>query len=195
MKRFPIAIAAVVLVVVAMIVKLAFFTPANSGVALETSLDAPFELIDQDGHPFTSGMLAHKPHVLFFGYTSCPDICPTTLASISRWIDEAKLSRVQFVFITVDPERDTPAVLKQYLSAFSPRIIGLTGSPDDVSAVLDAYHIFRRRVPQSGGSYALDHTATIFLVDDFGKLQGTIARDESDARALAKLRRLEGASG
>ncbi len=183
---------AIGLVIVAMVVRAAFLPAFNSQVAVAAPFDAPFRLIDQDGRPFTSDMLADRPHAFFFGYTSCPDICPTTLVALARWIDEAHTSRSAYVFVTVDPERDKPDVLKSYLAAFSPRLIGLTGGTEDVSKMLDAYHIFRERVPEPGGSYSMNHTATIFLVNSQGKLLDTIAHDEPEQSAVAKLKRLDG---
>lgn len=195
LSRFKLAIAAIALVTAAMIVKAAFLPALNSQAAVAAPFDAPFDLIDQNGKPFTNASFNDAPRVLFFGYTSCPDICPTTLAALSRWIDVVKPTRTRFVFVTVDPARDTPQVLKSYLSSFAPGIIGLTGKPDDVSRMLDAYHIFRQRVDEPGGSYSMNHTATLFLVDGHGKLQDMIAHGEDDKSAIEKLRRLDASTG
>ncbi len=114
------------------------------------------------------------------------------MAELSRWIEEIgpDAARARYVFVTVDPERDSASVLKDYLSAFSPRLIGLTGSPDQVAKMLDAYHVYRIRVADPGGGYSMNHAATMFLVNAAGRIEATIAHDEPDASALAKIRRL-----
>ena len=192
MSRFQLAAVAIAVVLGAMVLKSILISQFAPSPANASPFDATFQLVDQNGQKFTSEMLEHKPRALFFGYTSCPDICPTTLAALSRWIDEAKISQTRFVFVTVDPEHDTPDVLKRYLSSFAPGIVGLTGSPENVSKVLNAFHVFRQRVTEPDGSYTMNHTASIFLVDGQGDLQSAIAHDEPDASAIAKLKRLDG---
>jgi protein SCO1/2 len=189
-------IAAIALVAIAMIAKVSFFSKWNSQPAISASFDPPFNLVDQDGQLFSDASLAGAPRVLFFGYTSCPDICPTTLADLSRWIRQVKPARTRFVFITVDPEHDTPKVLKSYLSSFAPGIVGLTGKPEDVERTLDAFHIFRQREAEpTSSSYTVDHTATLFLIDRKGALENTISPGEKDESAVAKLTRLDAGAG
>ncbi|MET1045694.1 MAG: SCO family protein [Hyphomicrobium sp.] len=190
--RMRTALAAIALIAFAMIVRSAFLPAFNTQAVVASPYDAPFDLIDQDNHPVANSSLEGAPRVLFFGYTSCPDICPTTLADLSRWIAAAKPTRTKFAFVTVDPAKDTPTALKSYLSAFDGRIIGLTGAPANISKMLDDYHVFRQRVPSQDGSYSMNHTATVFLVDARGNLQDTIALGESDRSAIAKLKRLDG---
>jgi protein SCO1/2 len=194
--RFPLQLRAAVLVLALLVTGMAVraaFEPGFRGEPVSGDrFDAPFALIDQHGRPFTDLALAGKPRVLFFGYTYCPDVCPTTLTALSRWIEAIgpDASRARYVFVTVDPARDRVSVLRDYLSAFSTSVVGLTGNPDDVSKMLDAYHVYRTRIPDPSGGYWMDHTATIFLVNRAGRIEDTIAHDEADASALAKIRRL-----
>ena len=155
-------------------------------------LGGPFVLTDQGGRPFTDRDLRGRPAALFFGFTTCPEVCPTTLA---RWSASLKAlgqdgDKVRLVFVSVDPERDTPAVLKRYLSDFDPRITGLTGSPDAVARTLAAYHVYARKVPLPGGGYTMDHTAATYLFDRKGGFQGLSGYQEPPEVQTAKLRAL-----
>ena len=191
-RQLSTVLAALGILVVAMVLRAAFEPALGSQATAGDRFDAPFALVDQTGRPFTADDLAGKPRLLYFGYTSCPDVCPTTLAEIANWIGAlgADAARARFVFVTVDPERDTVPVLKEYLAAFSPRLIGLTGDPAAVDRMLDAYHVFRARVPEANGGYSMNHTATMFLVDADGTLEDTIPFRTTDEAALKKLRRL-----
>ena len=166
----------------------------QAGLQTGAPLGGAFALVDARGEPVTEAVLRGKPSAVFFGFTHCPDVCPTTLSEMTSWIAELgpDAERMRFVFITVDPERDTPEVLRDYLSAFSDRIIGITGNPDDVHAMVGDHKAMSRKVPLQGGGYTMDHTASVFLLDENGGLVGTIARNESREAALAKLRRLIG---
>jgi protein SCO1/2 len=157
-------------------------------------LGGPFALVDQTGAPVTEAALRDGPTALFFGFTACPDVCPTTLMEMAAWRQALgpAAEELALVFVTVDPERDTPDVLKDYLSAFSPAILGITGEPDKVAAMLKSHHVYWRKVPQEGGGYTMDHTASVFLLDDGGRLVGTIGHGEDRETALAKLKRLVG---
>lgn len=155
-------------------------------------LGGPFALVDQAGRPFTDRDLRVRPAALFFGFTTCPEVCPTTLA---RWSASLKAlgpeaDRVRLVFVSVDPERDTPAVLKSYLSDFDPRITGLTGSPAAVARMLAAYHVYARKVPLPGGGYTIDHTAAAYLFDREGGFQGLSGYQEPPEVQTAKLKAL-----
>ena len=149
-----------------------------------------FQLVSHRGEPVSEAILHGKPSVLFFGFTHCPDVCPTALFEMSEWIAAlgADAERLNYVFVTVDPERDTPEVLREYLSAFSDRITGVTGDPEKVAAMLSDYHIYNKKVPLEGGDYTMDHTASVFLLDENRALSGTVSREESRDAALAKLR-------
>ena len=112
-------------------------------------IGGPFTLTDQDGRTVTEAVLANEPSLVFFGYTHCPDVCPTTLSDMSRMLDAlGKDKKAQAFFITIDPERDTAAVLKDYISNFDPRIHALTGSPDAIRAVEKAYKVYAKKVPR-----------------------------------------------
>jgi protein SCO1 len=157
----------------------------------EIKLGAPFALVDQNNAPITEAALAGKPFVLFFGFTHCPEVCPTTLYELTGYFDtlgdDAK--DVRAFFVSVDPERDTPEVLKEYMSSF-PRVTGITGNAGEVEKLKNAWKIYSKKVPLEGGGYTMDHTASLFLVKADGSLLGTIAYGEKAETALAKLKRL-----
>jgi protein SCO1 len=139
-------------------------------------IGGPFRLTDQDGKPFSSDSLKRRYRLMYFGYTFCPDICPTDVQKMSRALRsfEAetpdRAAKVQPIMVTIDPERDTPAVMKQFVSAFHPRLIGLTGSPADIKAVLSVFSTYARRVgPDDNPNYLMDHSAIIYLMDPEGK--------------------------
>ena len=164
----------------------------TAGISAGAPLGGSFSLVDQKGQPVTEALFRDRPSSVFFGFTHCPDVCPTTLMETTQWIEALgpDAERMRFVFVTVDPERDTPEVLDEYLSAFSHRIIGVTGKPDAVHAMVRDYKIVSRKVPLEGDDYTMDHTASVLLLDEGGSLAGTIARDEPRDSAVAKLRRL-----
>jgi len=151
-----------------------------------------FELVDHRGKPVTERDYLGKPMLVFFGFTFCPDICPTTLLELSNRLAELKSEAEQLnvLFITVDPERDTPAQLALYLASFDPHITGLGGTSEDVAAAIDAYQVYARKVPLKSGGYTMDHTATIYLMDRKGQYVGTISHRDSEALMRAKIRRL-----
>ena len=157
---------------------------------LAASFGGPFELTAKDGTRFSSDRLAGKPYAIFFGFTNCPDICPTTLLDVSNHLRAlgAAAERMNVVFVTVDPERDTPEHLQAYLANFDPRIIGLTGTPKEISDVARAYRVLIEKVPTSGG-YTLNHSASVFLMDAKGQFSGTMSFQEPQATQLEKLRR------
>jgi len=164
-------------------------TTAVEGEAL---VGGPFELVDGHGNKRTAQDFAGRPLVIFFGFTHCPDICPTSLFEMSQWIDELGpvADQMRFAFVTVDPERDTPAVMRDYVAAFSDRIIALTGTEAQVDQVLDAYRVYAEKVPLEGGGYTMDHSAFVYLMDAQGRYATHIAYGEDAARAVAKLREL-----
>lgn len=152
----------------------------------------PFTLVGADGQPFPSSRLAGKAYVLYFGYTRCPDTCPTTLNRLVHLRREIGLGDKSFniVFITVDPERDGPKEIGSYAKAFQAPVIGLTGSSQQIDQVKKEYGIFSQKVPEGGGDYSVDHTATVLLFDRNGKFAGTISPDEQERPALDKLKQL-----
>ncbi|MET3927236.1 SCO family protein [Devosia sp. 2618] len=153
---------------------------------------ATFNLVDQNGNPVDQTMFVGHPSALFFGFTHCPEVCPTTLAEMSAWFetlgDEGK--NLHAYFVTIDPERDTPAILSDYVSWVSNRITGVTGTPDQIAAIAKGWGVYYAKVPLEDGDYTMDHTASVFLLDSKGQFQGTIAYREDNATAIGKLRNL-----
>ena len=151
-----------------------------------------YSLVDQRGNPVDQTMFKGHPSALFFGFTHCPDVCPTTLAEMSGWFealgDEGK--DLQAYFVTVDPERDTPEIIGDYVSWVSDRITGVTGKPEEIDKIVKAWGVYAQKVPLDDGGYTMDHTASVFLLDRQGQFQGTIAYREDSATALDKLRNL-----
>jgi protein SCO1/2 len=165
--------------------------PTGAGTG-EVAIGGPFSLVDVDGRRVDQSILAGRPHAIFFGFTHCPEVCPTTLAELSAMTEELgpDADKIDVYFVTVDPTRDDAATLKSYLSSFGDRIRGLTGTEDDIAAVAKAYKVFYRKVPTDNGDYTMDHTAGVFLFDADGRFQGTIAYGEKHDDAIAKLKRL-----
>ncbi|KAB1071804.1 SCO family protein [Methylobacterium planeticum] len=149
--------------------------PERAPVAT-ASVGGPFTLVSQDGRTVTERDFAGATHLVFFGFTHCPDICPTTLQQISDVLaalgDKARAMKV--AFITVDPERDTPDSLKQYLGSFDPRIVGLTGNSDQVAAAVKAYRAYARKVPAKGDDYTMEHTALVYVMDGRNRFIGAL---------------------
>lgn len=151
-----------------------------------------YSLVDQNGNAVDQTMLVGHPSALFFGFTHCPEVCPTTMAEMAGWYeslgDEAK--NLKAYFVTIDPERDTPAVLGDYVSWISDRITGISGSPEEIAKIAKAWGVYYAQVPLDDGGYTMDHTASVFLIDSKGDFQGTIAYREDNNTALGKLRNL-----
>lgn len=163
---------------------------ASSGSMIE--IGGPFTLTGTDGKPFSSRQLAGKPYAFFFGFTACPDVCPTTLARLTRLRSRVGKGEQGFaiVLVSVDPERDTPAVMARYAGLFGAPVIALTGSATAIEQVKKQFGVYSQKTPAAGGDYAVDHTATVFLLDRAGKFVATISPTEGDEAALAKLERL-----
>ena len=152
-----------------------------------------FTLTGADGRPFSSAQLDGKPYAIFFGFTHCPDVCPTTLARMVRLRQQLNQGERPFeiLFVTVDPERDGPAEVGKYAELFDSPVTGLTGSMADIEAVKKKFGIFSQKSPdRSGDSYSVDHTATVLLFGEDGEFVATIAPEEPDSTALDKLRRI-----
>jgi protein SCO1 len=150
-------------------------TFAPSGPTATAAIGGPIALVDQDGRKVTEASFAGRPYLVFFGFTHCPDVCPTTLFRISEVLKAAgdRGRDLRAAFITVDPERDTPAALKEYLSSFDPRIAGLTGDRPAVDAAIKAYRAFARKVPTKDGDYTMEHTAIVYLMDADNRFVGS----------------------
>jgi protein SCO1/2 len=161
----------------------------NSNLIELSTFGGPFTLVGSDAKPFSSAKLNGRPYVLFFGFTHCPDVCPTTLARLVKLRQQLGGERpFEIVFVTVDPERDGPAEVGKYAELFNSPIIGLTGSPAQIDQVKKQFGVFSQKVDQPGGDYSVNHTSTVLLFDRSGKLSGTIASEEQDDAALAKLK-------
>lgn len=162
-------------------------SPIGRAVA---SVGGPFHLEDQTGKPFTDQDMKGRPFLVFFGYTHCPDVCPTTLLEISDVMKALgkDADRTGALFVTVDPERDTPAVLKDYLSNFDPHLRALTGDPAAVEAALKAYRVYAAKVPLKDGDYTMDHTAAVYLMDKDGRFVSTFNLKQSPEAAASQLR-------
>lgn len=161
-------------------------------IATGPAVGGPFLLTATDGRKFGSTQLAGKPFAIFFGFTRCPDVCPTTLNRMGRLRKQlgADADKFRIVFVSVDPGHDTPADIGAYLKLFDMPVIGLTGTEAELKPVEQAFSVYVAKVMQPDGDYMIDHTATIFLMDARGGFAGTIAFDEKDNVALEKLKRL-----
>ena len=155
------------------------------------AIGGPFSLTDQNGRTITDKDLRGHPFLVFFGFTHCPDVCPTSLFEISEVLgklgpDAQKLSAL---FVTIDPERDTPAAMKDYLSSFNPRVVGLTGDPAAIAAVAKEYRVYVKKVPLDNGDYTMDHTALVYLMDKDGRFVTPFNLKRTPEDAAADLRR------
>ena len=157
-----------------------------------TAVGGPFHLIDQDGRPVSDLDLVGKPSVVFFGFTYCPDVCPTTLAKILEWMKALgpDAAKINVAFITIDPNRDTPAQLKRYLASFDPRFRGFTGSDAEVAEAAHDYDVYVQKVPLAGGGYTMDHSTNIYLLGRDGRFAELLSADETTAEALEAFRRV-----
>jgi protein SCO1/2 len=162
--------------------------------ASQSSIGGPFNLIAADGSHFSEKNLAGKPFAIYFGYTRCPDVCPTSLARMARLRKQlgADGDRFAIVFVSVDPEHDKPQAIGEYVKLFGTPIIGLTGTDPQLKAIERAYGIYVNKVPQPGGDYLVDHSAAILLMDGSARHFDIIGHNEPDPSALAKLKRLIG---
>jgi protein SCO1/2 len=144
---------------------------SGSGTLQAAAIGGPFQLTDQDGQPFSDHDLKGKPFLVFFGFTHCPDVCPTTLFEISEIMRsmDRDADRTAALFVSVDPERDTPEAMRDYLASFDPHVHGLTGDAAALAAIAKAYRVYYKKVPLEGGDYTMDHTAIVYLMDKDGR--------------------------
>ena len=161
--------------------------PLGQAVA---AVGGPFHLEDQNGKPVSDADMNGRPYLVFFGFTHCPEVCPTTLFYISEMLRRLgkDADRTAALFITVDPERDTPVILKDYLSNFDPHLRALTGDPAAVNAALKAYRVYAKKVPLEGGDYTMDHTAVVYLMDKDGHFVAPFDLKRTPEAAAAELR-------
>ena len=166
----------------------------DGGVTKVAEIGGPFALVDHHGKSVTDRDYLGKPTLVFFGFTNCPNVCPSTLLEITNQLEELgpDADRLNVLFITVDPERDTPQQLALYLSSFDPRITGLSGAPENIFAAMKAYHIYAKKVPLKDGGYTMDHTATIAVMNSKGQYVDAMHYQASSATTRAKLHRLLG---
>jgi protein SCO1/2 len=160
--------------------------------ATASVIGGPFKLIDQNGQPISDADLKGKPFLVFFGYTHCPDVCPTTLFEVSEVMRSLgkDADRAKALFISVDPDRDTPAVLKDYLSSFDPHLIGLTGDQAALNAVEKSYRVYAKKVPTGkDGDYSMDHSAIVYLMDKSGRFVAPFKLDRKPEDAAAELKK------
>jgi protein SCO1/2 len=138
----------------------------------QAAIGGPYRLINQEGKPVSDRDFRGRYQLIYFGYTFCPDVCPTTLALIAAALEKMgpDAKRIAPIFITVDPGRDTPQVLKKYLAAFDPRFIGLTGGQAELSKVEKEYKVYAQKEKLKGGTYAVNHSSVIYLMGPDGKL-------------------------
>jgi protein SCO1 len=159
-------------------------------VTAPAAIGGPFQLTDQTGQTVTDKSMQGRPSLIFFGFTHCPDVCPTTLFEISEVLKAMGEDgdRVNAYYISVDPERDTQAAMKEYLSSFDPRLKGLTGNAEEIAKVLSEYRVYAKKVPLKDGDYTMDHTALIYLMDRDGKFVSpfNINRKPEDAASDLK---------
>lgn len=164
--------------------------------AAEGPYGVPFTLTAQNGQPISEQAFRGKPTALFFGYTHCPDVCPTTLFEMNGWMQKVDPdgTKLNAYFVTVDPERDTPEIMNQYVSNVSNRITGISGDPAKVMDMVKGFRVYAKKVPldekDPNGDYTMDHTASVFLLDASGRFAGTIAYQEDPDIAVKKLENL-----
>ena len=160
-------------------------------VTAPAAIGGPFQLTDQAGQSVTDQNLKGRPTLIFFGFTHCPDVCPTSLFEISEVLRAMgkDADKVNAWFVSVDPERDTTAAMKDYLSSFDPHLKGLTGNPEAVAKVLSAYRVFSRKVPLKDGDYTMDHTALVYLMDKDGRFVAPFNLKRSPEDAATDLKR------
>jgi protein SCO1 len=161
------------------------------GVTAPAAIGGAFQLTDQAGQTVTEKNLQGKPTLIFFGFTHCPDVCPTSLFEISEVLRAMgkDADRINAYFISVDPERDTSAAMKDYLSSFDPHLKGLTGDPDAVAKVIAGFRVYAKKVPLKDGDYTMDHTALIYLMDRDGKFVAPFNLKRTPEAAAADLKR------
>jgi protein SCO1 len=163
----------------------------SPSVQQTAAIGGPFRLTDHDGKEFTDQDLKGRPFLVFFGYTHCPDYCPTTLFEVSEILRKLgpDADRVRALFITVDPERDTAPVLKDYLSSFDPHLIGLTGDLATISAVAKSYRAIFRKVPLDSNDYTMDHVVIVYLMDKQGRFVAPFSLKRPTEASAADLRK------
>ena len=163
-----------------------------AGTLLASAIGGPFRLVDQNGKTVTDADLKGKWSLIYFGYTHCPDACPTALNDIAVALDELgpKRAAVRPVFITVDPERDTPEVLKAYVTAFDAPILALTGTPEEIAQAAKGYRVYYAKHPEAGGDYSMDHSSVIYVMDPQGRFTASFTQQNPPEEIAERLKKL-----
>src|SRR3954468_16527989 len=163
----------------------------ESFASTSAAIGGPFKLTDQNGKPITERDLKGRPSLVFFGFTHCPEVCPTTLFDISAVLNKLGPDGARGIafFIPVDPKAASPAVLKDYLSSFNPRLTGVGGDAEQLAAVAKAYRVYYKKVPLKDGDYTMDHTAIVYLMDKNGQFVAPFSLKRKPEEAAAELRR------
>lgn len=163
---------------------------ADRGAAVVgTELGAPFSLVDQNGREITEAAFRGRPSLLFFGFASCPEVCPTTVYDIETWFDDLGLTEEDLAayFVTIDPERDTPEFLRDYLAPQSDRVLGISGEPEAVWDMARSWRVYWQKRPLGNGDYTMDHFASVFVLDEEGRVVDLISYGEDPVTAKAKI--------
>ncbi|MDB5642174.1 MAG: SCO1/SenC family protein [Hyphomicrobiales bacterium] len=190
-KRLILPIAILALGFIALIGAAALIVTGGGEQARASSIGGPFTLTDQNGARVTEASYRGAPSIVFFGYTHCPDVCPTALFDMSEVLKRLPADkRVSALFVTVDPERDTPAALKDYLSSFDPRISGLSGSRPEIDAALKVYRVYSKKQPQENGEYSMDHSAIVYLMDKQGRFVSALNLQSPPDTVAKEIQRL-----
>ncbi|MCJ8238804.1 SCO family protein [Peteryoungia algae] len=196
MKTVRVVLWAAVVVMAGVLGWLTYQVTQSKEQIAEAPFGVPFQLVDQNGQPITEQALRGKPTALFFGFTHCPEVCPTTLFELDGWMKtvDPDAKGLQAYFVTVDPERDTPEILGQYISNVTDRVTGIAGDPAKIAEVVKGFRVYAKKIPldeaQPDGDYTMDHTASVFLLDADGRFKGTIAYGENPDTAIKKLENL-----
>ncbi|MBW6422700.1 SCO family protein [Rhizobium sp. XQZ8] len=196
MKSFRIALWVAVVALAGVLVWLTMEVTRSKQNLAEGAFGVPFQLVAQNGQPITEKAFQEKPTALFFGFTHCPEVCPTTLFELNGWMHEVDPdgTRLNGFFVSVDPERDSPELLGQYISNVTDRVKGISGPPEKVAEMIKGFKVYAKKVPvdekNPNGDYTMDHTASVFLLDKGGRFAGTIAYGENTDVAKTKLKNL-----
>ncbi len=174
-----------------LVVAVTLLLPRTPLPGIASAIGGPFTLVDQNGVQVSEKDLAGKPTLIFFGFTHCPDICPTALFEMSEIFNALgpDADKAQAMFVSVDPERDTPEILKSYLGSFAPQLRGLTGTPEQVKQMEKAYRVYSRKVPLEGDGYTMDHTAVVYLMDKSGAYAAPFNSKQPPEAAANELKR------
>ena len=192
-KSLFVRVFAIVVLAIAVVAGVLLYTPwgrqiwqSQANIAL---IGGPFHLIDQNGQPRSDSDFRGQYLLVFFGFTNCPDVCPTTLNTVTNAMDKlgSDAAKVTPLFITVDPERDTPAVMKAYAANFTPRLVALSGSPDAIAAAAKLYRIYYKKVGE-GADYSMDHTALLYLMGPDGNYLAPFSPDATADDIVKDLR-------